>query len=92
MADGTRGVPGSEPEVCPHCGTRGWPSTMRVAEWTAVCGSRWLDADVVSLGAACPVIEHKNDLLDERDQRINELLLELAKHRGVLTVLPGGAA
>ena len=98
MPDGTRRVPGAaQIDHCPHCECEGWSSLHHDGEYIAICGTRWTnDPDeplgwrLVTSGAACYVIEHKNDVIMERDARIREL--EAAMSERHLTLIPGGAA
>lgn len=82
---------------CPHCGCEGFRSRHDDGEYIAICGTRWITDDsepggvrVLVEAAACYVIEHKNDLILERDIRIRELEAALSERH--LTLIPGGAA
>lgn len=59
---------------CPQCRIPGWHSTILAGVMTAVCGTRWTSEGVIATGAACYVIEAKNDAIDALKFELAEMV------------------
>ena len=76
--NGTRRVPGVATPTCPQCSTQGTNSTIRDGYFLGPCGSRWSEMGGIETGAACLVIEHLRDVIDELRFENAELRGEVA--------------
>lgn len=78
MSDSTVRVPYDEAVRCPQCSTQGTHSTIRDGYFLGPCGSRWSEMGGIETGAACLVIEHLRDVIDELRFENAELRGEVA--------------